>query len=139
MKKGTKRKTIIWIALIICLMLATTIGFIVYNNYEGSYEYSEPKIKPLDEVSNMMSLSSLSERERKLWYTVNENKLAKYRLHNYEQAAQQLYENQLFVDKFGEEEFYKTAGQQGSAELRRQQLKDRLVEEVWIKIFGPKH
>lgn len=137
MKKGTKRKTIIWIALVICLMLATTIGFIVYNNYEGSYEYSEPKIKPLEEVYKIMSLSSLSDRERELWHTVNESALAKYNLAVREQAAQQIYENQLFIKKFGKEEFYKTANIPEAAALRRQQLKNRLIEEAWMKAYGP--
>ena len=139
MKKGTKRITIILIVLVVSLILSAAISLILYNNYEDSYDYSEPKKKQLEEVYKIMSLDCLSDRERELWYTVNESALAKYNLAVRERAAQQIYENQLFVEKFGEEEYSKTAGIPGSDIIRRQQLKNRLIEEAWIKAFGPKH
>jgi len=142
MKKGTKRITIILIVLVVSLILSAAMGLIIYNNQEGSYKYhdmSVDKIKPLEEINNLMSLDGLSDRERELWYKVNSNLLEKYSYNPSvrEQAAQQIYENQLFVDKFGEEEFNKTAGIPGSDIIRRQQLINRLIEEAWIKAFGP--
>lgn len=143
MKKVTKRKAFFGVALI-CLMLvmlAAAIGFINHNQ-EGFYEFNDMpqnKIDPIEEIHKMMSLDCLSDREQELWYKVNQQSLSRYNPVHRREVAQQMYEDQLFTDKFGEEEFNKTFGLPGSTELRRQQLENKLLEEAWIEAFGPKH
>lgn len=94
-------------------------------------------IQPLQGL-NRMSLSNLSDREKEAWYAANQNALSKYNPRVRRQAAEQIYQNQQFVKKFGKEEFYKTAAAPEAAAFRRKQLENRLIEEAWRKTFRPK-
>lgn len=88
---------------------------------------------------NRMSLSGLTDRERELWYKANNHLLAQYS-YNPEvrrKAAEQIYQNQQFVQKFGEAEFNKTAGLPGSDVFRRKQLENRLTKEAILNTFKP--
>jgi len=94
-------------------------------------------IQPLQGL-NKMNLSGLSDRERKQWYEANKTALAQYQNPIIrDQVANQMYKNQLFRQKFGEEEFNKTFGLPGSAEWRNQQLERRLVKEAIKNTFKP--
>ena len=52
-------------------------------------------------------------------------------------AAEQLYQNQQYINKFGQEEFDKTVGIPGSAQLRNQRMERRLVKEAIKNTFKP--
>lgn len=96
------------------------------------------RIQPLQGL-NRMSLSGLSDRERKQWYTANQNALSKYNPAVRDRIAEQIYKNQLYVKKFGETEFYRTEGLPGGAAFRNKQLENRLIEEAWRNTFKSKH
>jgi hypothetical protein len=86
-----------------------------------------------------MSLNDLNDREREQWYKANEQQLAKYSRNPrlYARAADQMYKNQLFKQKFGQAEFDKTYGMPGGAALRNKQLENRLIQEAVRSTFKP--
>lgn len=87
-------------------------------------------------LKGLKGLSGLSEKERWAFMDANADVLNQYRnLRNRERAAEALYMNKQFIDKFGIDAFNKFDGSQAAFDMRNQMLKDTVANEEYAKRF----
>ena len=83
-------------------------------------------------------LNEISEEERQRFMLANDDKLRKYRSPGKKrQAAEVLYNNQLFKSTFGEDAFQKAKEAGYDYSTRNQLLKEKLVDDAFKEAYSP--
>ena len=93
----------------------------------------------VNKVQGLPGLNYLSKEERQTFMLDNEDKLKKYRTaRDREKAAEILWNNRLFKEKFGEDTFNKlNDGSKEAYEYRTNLLKDKVAGDAFKERFSP--
>ena len=92
-----------------------------------------------DKLRGLPGLNRLSDEERQKFMLANADKLKQYsRPGDRKRAAEILYNNQQFINKFGEDTFNKMSdGSQDSYEARNNLLREKVVNDEWQRRYSP--
>ena len=89
-------------------------------------------------LRGLPGLNSISENERQQFLLNNDEKLKKYKSPGAKRrAAEALYDNQMFISKFGEDAFDQAVANGYTREQRNAALKDAVVNEAFDAAFKP--
>ena len=90
-------------------------------------------------LRGLPGLNSISEEERQAFMLANEDKLKQYRRPGQKKrAAEILYNNQQFINQFGQDTFNKmNDGTQNSYDLRNTILKEKVVDDAFKEAYSP--
>ena len=90
-------------------------------------------------LRGLPGLNRLSEEERQAFMLANEDQLKQFRRPgDRKRAAEIMYNNQLFVNKFGEDKFNSLgANTEDAYNLRNEYLRNTVIEDEWNKRFNP--
>ena len=90
-------------------------------------------------LRGLPGLNSISEQERQAFMLNNADKLKQYRSPGKrKQAAEILYNNQQFINTFGQEEFDKmNNGTRASYDYRNELLKNKVIDDAFKEAYSP--